>query len=75
MFITLNQVSFQAFYFANVTYHGKKICIFVISDQISPRKVFSVQNKNSEHPQRIQHIRINLFSKFHLKQTILNFFL
>ena len=48
---------------------------FDFSDQIFPERVFSVQSRNSGNYHRIQDIRISLDSKFHLKQTILIFWI
>ena len=46
---------------------------FNIFEQICPKRVFSNLNSKKEHHYQIQHIRIDLSTKFHLKQTILLF--
>ena len=46
---------------------------FDVLDQISPRRVFLVGNRKSQHHHWILHIRIVLGTKFQLRLTILNF--
>ena len=39
-----------------------------------PRKgIFPIQKRKFEHHHWIQHIPINLSTKYHIKQTVLNF--
>ena len=45
----------------------------VFLDKNCPKTAFSVQKRKLEHNHQIQHIRIGLVTKFHLKQTILHF--
>ena len=46
---------------------------FEFCDQICLKRVFSVENEKSKHHHWILHTRISLGTKFHFKQTILNF--
>ena len=58
----------------NVTFlHPFFIGHFDFSGEICPKNIFPVQNSKSEYHHRIQHIRISLVAKFHLKQRNLIF--
>ena len=46
---------------------------FEFLDQVCPKKVFPVKNRESEYHHWILHFRINLSTKFQLKLTILIF--
>ena len=46
---------------------------FEFRDQICPKRAFSVKNEKSEYHHWILHILNSLGTKFHFKQTILNF--
>ena len=46
---------------------------FEFLEQISPKKIFKIKTKNSEHPHWILHIQISLGTEFVFKRTILIF--
>ena len=46
---------------------------FDFLDQIFPKRVFVVQNGEKKRHDRLQYIWISLGTKFHLKQTISDF--
>ena len=50
-----------------------KLKIFDFLDQICPKRVCLVEKRKSQHHHLILNIRISLGTKFHFKQTILNF--